>query len=86
VATDAKGVDELWEAVLSHRAFLETDGRLDRRREDRLREELRAIVLERLRARVDDVCAGERFDKLVGQVAARELDPYAAADELLSGS
>jgi LAO/AO transport system kinase len=86
VATDAKGVDELWEAVLSHRAFLETDGRLDRRREDRLREELRTIVLERLRARVDDVCAGERFDKLVGQVAARALDPYAAADELLSGS
>jgi LAO/AO transport system kinase len=83
VATDSRGVDELWRAVLDHRAYLETDGRLERRRDERLREELRAIVHERLRAGAEERCHGERFDRLVAQVAARELDPYSAADELL---
>jgi len=83
VATDSSGVDDLWRAVLDHRAYLEADGRLERRRDERLREELRAIVHERLRAGAEERCHGERFDRLVAQVAARELDPYAAADELL---
>ena len=61
----------------------QADGRLERRRDERLREELRAIVHERLRAGAEERCHGERFDRLVAQVAARELDPYAAADELL---
>jgi LAO/AO transport system kinase len=84
VATEGHGVDELWDAVVAHHAFLERDGRLARRREAHLRDEVRAIVLSRLDDRVDDVCRGERFDRLVAQVVARELDPYTAADELLS--
>ena len=83
VATDSRGVDDLWRAVLDHRAFLEADGRLERRRDERLRDELRGIVHVRLRAGTVERCHGERFDRLVAQVAARELDPYAAADELL---
>jgi LAO/AO transport system kinase len=83
VATDSRGIDDLWRAVLDHRAHLEADGRLERRRDARLREELRAIVHERLRAGAEERCHGERFDRLVEKVAARELDPYAAADELL---
>jgi LAO/AO transport system kinase len=83
VATDGRGIDDLWRAVLDHRAHLEADGRLERRRDARLREELRAIVHERLRAGAEERCHGERFDRLVEKVAARELDPYAAADELL---
>jgi len=86
VATDGRGIDELWDAVLAHRAFLETDGRLDRRRDARLRDELRTIVHERLGARVEDVCSGARFDDIVARVEARELDPHSAAEELLAGS
>ena len=83
VATDSRGIDDLWRAILDHRAHLEADGRLDRRRDARLRDELRAIVHERLRAGAEERCSGERFDQLVEKVAARKLDPYAAADELL---
>jgi len=84
VATEGKGVEDLWQAILDHRAHLEANGLLERRRDSRLREELRAIVFERVRERVDATCHGERFDGLVSKVAARELDPYAAADELLT--
>ena len=83
VATRGEGIDELWDAIREHRAFQEEGGRLERRREARLRDELRAIVRTRLEAQVADACAGAAFDGLVGRVARRELDPHAAATELL---
>jgi LAO/AO transport system kinase len=83
VASRGEGFDELWEAINSHRAFLETDGRLAARRTKRIRDELKAIVVERLYTRAGEVCGGERFDELAASVEAREVDPYTAADSLL---
>ena len=83
VATRGEGIDELWDAIVEHREFQERTGQLARRREQRLRDELRNIVFARLREQADATCAGDRFEKLVAQVAARDLDPYAAAAALL---
>ena len=84
VATRGEGIDALWDAIVEHRAFQEEGGRLERRREARLRDELRAIVRARLEAQVADACRGDAFDALVAGVARRELDPHAAATELLT--
>ena len=83
VATEGRGIDELWDAVTAHRAHLERDGDIGSRRAARLRDELRGIVFERLGQRATELCAGPRFDELVEQVAAREVDPHAAAGALL---
>ncbi len=85
VATDDTGTDRLWDAVSKHRAFLEVDGRLEERRHRRLRDELKRIVMAQLDARADEICTGDDFENLAARVAARELDPYAAASELLNG-
>ena len=83
VATDGEGIDALWDAIRSHRAYLEESGDLVRRRRDRLRDEVRAIVLARLAADIDAHTAGDAFDALLARVDAREVDPYAAAAALL---
>jgi LAO/AO transport system kinase len=83
VASRGEGIDELWEAVCSHRAYLEADGRLAERRQRRIREELRSIIVERLYGRAGDLCQGERFEELTADVAARKVDPYSAAESLL---
>jgi LAO/AO transport system kinase len=84
VASRGEGLEELWEAVGSHRSFLESDGRLAARRTKRIREELKAIVVERLYERAGQVCTGEQFDQLAAKVEAREVDPYSAAESLLT--
>jgi LAO/AO transport system kinase len=86
VATEDGGIDECWEAIVAHRAHLAADGRLERRREARLRDELRGIVLGRLASEAEKVCDGPDFDGAVAEVAARTLDPYAAADRLLEAA
>jgi LAO/AO transport system kinase len=85
VAPQGEGIDELWDAIRAHRASQEERGELARRRAARQRDELRGIVRARLEREADVACSGERFEKLVAQVVARELDPYAAAGELLAG-
>jgi LAO/AO transport system kinase len=84
VASRGEGFEELWEAIGAHRAFLESDGRLAARRTKRIREELKAIVVERLYQRAGEVLVGDRFEELAASVEAREVDPYTAADSLLS--
>ena len=86
VATDGRGVDDLWHAIVAHRQHLTRSGELVRRHEARVREELRGIVRERLQAQADVACAGAAFDQLAASVAARDIDPYTAAAQLLGNS
>jgi LAO/AO transport system kinase len=85
VATTGDGVPELWEAINAHRAHAEASGQLESRRAFRAREELREIVAERLHQRARQICTGDRWEALTEAVAARESDPWAAADTMLDG-
>jgi GTPase len=86
VATTGEGVDDLWDAIRDHRAFLERSGEVTARRAARLRDEVRAIVAERMLLDAAALCDGPAFDALVVDVAAHRLDPYEAADAVLAGA
>jgi LAO/AO transport system kinase len=85
VATEGQGVDELWAAIARHRAHLQESGALEARRRARLAEELRRVLTARVLQQVSEVAIGDRFEAAVRDVAAGSLDPYRAADGLLSG-
>ncbi|HTL83947.1 MAG TPA: methylmalonyl Co-A mutase-associated GTPase MeaB [Acidimicrobiia bacterium] len=83
VATTGEGVDELFDAIVQHRAQLEASGEAVTRRRSRLRDELRGLVAARIEQQVDALCSGKQFDALVDQVMDRATDPYTAADALV---
>ena len=85
VAINNEGVDRFWDAVVAHRAAIEASGELTRRRKFRVGEELREIVARRLELRARQLTTGERWDRLQADVAARLVDPWTAADEMLDG-
>ncbi len=84
VAMTGEGVDELFDAIVRHRAHMESSGEAERRRTQRLRDELRALLAARVQERVDALCSGEEFDDAVARVAERASDPYHAVDALLA--
>jgi LAO/AO transport system kinase len=84
VATTGQGVPAVWDAVRRHRAHLEATGELAERRTRRAVDELRAIVARRLEARALAVLGTGGLDKLQDEVLGRHLDPWAAADQVLS--
>ena len=82
VAIKNEGIDDLWNAVEKHRAYQEEKGLLEARRKRRIARELKEIVAERYRQRVEDETA-PLLDELVDEVAGRRIDPYRAADQLI---
>jgi LAO/AO transport system kinase len=84
-AGSGEGVADLWHAVARHRAHLQDTGQLALRRQDRLAQELRRVLLARAAVHVDELVAGEEFTTAVKALAAGELDPYQAADRLPGG-
>jgi LAO/AO transport system kinase len=84
VATYGDGVADLWAQIGAHRASLEANGAIAKRRRTRLAAELRALVVEQLLARSGGIAEGDRFEALVDDVAARATDPYSAVDALLA--
>ncbi len=83
IATENKGVDQLWSTVLAHRDFIVSSHELQRRREFRLREELREIVARRLEQRARVVLGDDRWTELERGVVGHTVDPWTAADEML---
>ncbi len=83
VATTGEGVDSLLEAVERHRAYQENNGLLQERRRRRVRSEILRVVEARLRTELV-LRLGTDLEELTSRVAAGELSPREAAEQLLA--
>jgi LAO/AO transport system kinase len=85
-AAKGEGVAELAAGVDEHRAHIESEGTLERRRARNLRNEVLGIASARLRRRLEESVADDpQVAELLQRVVKRELDPATAAGELLEG-
>jgi len=85
VATTGDGTEELWTAITEHRSCLIGDGSLEERRQRRLAREFHQILLARVEQEIDDLVGADRVADAVTELSNGTLDPYEAADRLLSG-
>ena len=83
-AIKGEGIEDVVAAIEKHRGWLEQTGELRKSRERRAAVEVEAIALGTLRARIGNLRDGTALTTLAARVAAGSLDPYAAAEELLS--
>lgn len=83
-AVDGKGVDELMEKLLEHRAHIVQDGTLSERRRHNLRNEVIALATNRMRRQLEhQLRQDENFEGLIDDVVQRRLDPASAAATIL---
>jgi len=85
VASTGVGTDELWDAIVEHRSFLD-DGRYEEHRRRRLGRELDQVLAAMLRSRVKDLSHTGAYEAQVDRLLAGTTDPYRAAETLLSES
>jgi LAO/AO transport system kinase len=84
VATADEGTRELLAEVEAFRAAAERSGLLARKRRDHLGRQLEDTLHARLRRRVEEKALGaDERETMVDRLVARELDPFAAVDEIL---
>ncbi len=85
-ATAREGIGELADRIGAHWEWLDASGQRDRRRRERAREEIAALALAELRLRMGGLPGNSLLDGLAEQVASGDIDPYAAADELVAAA
>jgi LAO/AO transport system kinase len=86
IAADGTGIAELAAQLDAHQAWLDSSGEGERRRLARARGEITTLALAELRQRMGALPGDSAADELARRVAAGELDPYSAADELIAGA
>ena len=84
-AARGEGIEDLVAALERHESWLASSGERTRRRRARAREEISAIAVTELRRRLGGLPGESRLEELASQVADGDIDPYAAADELIGG-
>ncbi|HVH64674.1 MAG TPA: methylmalonyl Co-A mutase-associated GTPase MeaB [Candidatus Acidoferrum sp.] len=83
-AAKEEGIDKVWEAIVAHRAFLEESGNLATRRQERLRQEVIALVAERARDEARRILDGDTpLARRLRENRNGKLNPYTLAEELL---
>jgi LAO/AO transport system kinase len=87
VATEGRGIQELAAAIESYRKFHLEAKSGDGRRRAIARWRILELLRERLVAQtLESDSASEKLDRLTGEVASRQRDPYSAVEEILGGS
>jgi len=85
-ATTGEGIADLTARLDAHWSWLASSGERDRRRLARARAEITALAVAALAVRMGGLPNGTGLDQLAARVAAGELDPFSAADELVAAA
>jgi LAO/AO transport system kinase len=83
-AMRGEGIEQLWEKIEEHRAWLESDGELERRRRRNLSAEVFQVSSTRARRHIGAAVRNDdQLQRLLADVQARRLDPLTAVREIL---
>lgn len=83
ISVQNKGIDEVWDAFLTHKSYLAESGERDKRRASHLREEVVEIVEYDVHRVIVSQLRDEAYAGVMEKVSRREVDPYEIAGQLL---
>jgi LAO/AO transport system kinase len=81
VASRGEGIEELDEAIVHHRGYLESSGELDRRNRERVRIRIETMLKEKFMNRL--MMASPNFDQILDDVVHKRNNPHDAAEDVL---
>jgi len=81
IATDGSGLDDLWNAIKSHRDHLRTGDRMQRIRHDQARHALIGALRDSIDHSIDAI-----DDDTIDDLVERRVDPWTLADQLLGST
>jgi len=85
IAKQGKGIDELLKEINKHKNHLQKTKEFDKQRRLRYEAELVEIIKKRLMNFIfDESTFKEKIESLLDQISKKQIDPYTAADKILS--
>jgi len=85
VASQNEGIDELIASVEKHRAYIEGNGELAKRRTKRTKDEMLDILNSSINAKIkQEIVENGRLDSFVDDIKNHKTDPYTVVGNLLN--
>ena len=84
IASQNQGVVELVDSIEEHAAYMVKTGLIQKRRFERTRNEILAMLDETIKVYLKKKVAGSRFEALTDEVNQRKNDPYSAVKAILA--
>lgn len=82
VATKNKGTDELLEAILKHKEYLQSNGKFEEKRKENLLKQIGELVNGKLEHKFWTKEKKELLEREITNISGREVTPYDFVDEL----
>ena len=82
IAENGNGVEETYNNILKHRSFLEKNNKLNEKRLDRNRIEVKELVQRKISKIVKNLEYTEEVDELLAKTMTKEIDPYSISNIL----
>ncbi len=83
IAISGEGIADAVDWIDKHRTYLQANHLIESKERARLRSELELVVQRELMARVLHGVNGDKVDALIDKLAARDVDVYMAAEQLI---
>ena len=84
IASQNQGVVELVDSIEEHATYMVKTGLIQKRRFERTRNEILAMLDEAIKVYLKKKVAGSRFEVLTEEVSQRKNDPYSAVKAILA--
>lgn len=84
VASKNKGIDELHDFIVRHKEYLETNGKLARKRKENLLNQINELVNNKLENKFWTNDRKSRLESKLDKISEREVTPYDFVDELFN--
>lgn len=82
VATKNKGIDELLDAILKHKEYLQSNGKFEEKRKENLLKQIGELVNGKLEHKFWTKEKKELLEREITNISGREVTPYDFVDEL----
>lgn len=82
IGTQNKGIDELYNEILKHKAFLESNGKLALKRKENLVSQISELVNNRLEIKFWSDNRKDILEKKIDKILNRQSTPYDFVDEI----
>jgi LAO/AO transport system kinase len=82
VALQNKGIEKLFDFILLHKKYLESNGKLVEKRKENLVKQINELINDKLEDKFWTVDKKKLLDKNLIKISSREITPYDFVDEL----
>ncbi|SHK36522.1 methylmalonyl Co-A mutase-associated GTPase MeaB [Tepidibacter formicigenes] len=83
ISSEGKGIDEVLENIIKHKAYQEKSGKLTEKILQRNKSEIKEIIHRKIENKIQNIESEKEIEDMIMKTLSREFDPYTVSENIL---